>query len=93
MSVLIEASGLRLARGPQRQLALPDFALHEGEEVTLALIDYWSEAAAKALSRVFDAGRPVFLYAFAPGQVTGIDPSANVEVRSIRETLQRLFAA
>ena len=23
MSVLIEASGLRLARGPQRQLALP----------------------------------------------------------------------
>ena len=35
MSVLIEASGLRLARGPQRQLALPDFALHEGERLCL----------------------------------------------------------
>ena len=35
MSVLIEASGLRLARGPQRQLALPDFALYEGERLCL----------------------------------------------------------
>ena len=35
MSVLIEASGLRLARGPQRQLVLPDFALHEGERLCL----------------------------------------------------------
>lgn len=69
------------------------FAVHEGEEVTLAVIDHWSEAAAKALSRVFDAGRPVFLYAFAPGQIAGIHPNVNVEVRSIRETLQRLFAA
>ncbi|MAG66375.1 MAG: cobalt ABC transporter ATP-binding protein [Pseudomonadales bacterium] len=35
MSVLIQASGLRLARGPQRQLGLPDFALHEGERLCL----------------------------------------------------------
>ena len=69
------------------------FARHEGDEVTLVLIDFWSEAAAKALARVFESSRPVFLYAFAPGQITGIDPKANVEVRSIRETLQRLFAA
>ena len=88
-SILEAHHGLPLTVWPEGE----SFALHEGEEVTLALIDYWSEAAAKALSRVFDAGRPVFLYAFAPGQVTGIDPSANVEVRSIRETLQRLFAA
>ncbi len=88
-SILEAHHGLPLTVWPEGE----SFALHEGEEVTLALIDCWSKAAAKALSRVFDAGRPVFLYAFAPGQITGIDPSANVEVRSIRETLQRLFAA
>ena len=88
-SILEAHHGLPLTVWPEGE----SFALHEGEEVTLALIDYWSEAAAKALSREFDTGRPVFLYAFAPGQITGIDARANVEVRSIRETLQRLFAA
>ncbi|MEO0751550.1 MAG: DNA methyltransferase, partial [Pseudomonadota bacterium] len=88
-SILEAHHGLPLTVWPAGE----SFALHEGEEVTLALIDYWNEAAAKALSRVFDSGRPVFLYAFATGQIAGIEPSANVEVRSIRETLQRLFAA
>lgn len=69
------------------------FALHEGNEVTLALIDFWSEAAAVRLDRVVASEQPVFLYAFAPGQITGLDPNANVEVRGVREALQRLFAA
>jgi len=88
-SILEAHHGLPLTIWPKGE----SFALHEGEEVTIALIDHWSEIAAKALASLFDAGRPVFLYAFAPGQITGIDPDANVEVRSIRETLQRLFAA
>jgi len=88
-SILEAHHGLPLTVWPGGE----SFALHEGEEVTLALIDYWNEAAAKALSRVFDSVRPVFLYAFAPGQIMGIDPNANVEVRSVRETLQRLFSA
>jgi len=70
-----------------------NFALHEGDEVTLVLVDRWSERAASTLASVFDSGKPVFLYAFAPGQITGLDSGANVEVRHVRETLRRLFAA
>lgn len=88
-SILEAHHGLPLTVWPDGE----SLALHQGEEVTLALIDYWSEAAAEALSRVFGSGGAVFLYAFAPGQIAGIDPNANVEVRSVRETLQRLFAA
>ncbi len=68
-------------------------AVHEGGEVAVVLIDYWNEAAEKKVQYVLERRRPVFLYTFAPGQITGIDVSANIEVRSIRETLQRLFSA
>lgn len=68
-------------------------AVHEGEGVTLVLVDIWSEAVAERLSRVLGGTDAVFLYAFEPGQITGLDGRAEVEVRGVRETLRRLYAA
>lgn len=69
------------------------FAIHEGEGVTLILIDAWSDAVAEMIRPVLRPEQPVFLYAFSPGQITGLDSDANVEVRGVLGTLQRLFAA
>lgn len=68
-------------------------AVHEGEAATLVLVDLWSEAVAAKLARVLAGTQPVFLYAFEPGQITGIDEGAEIEVRGVRETLRRLYAA
>lgn len=66
---------------------------HEGEAVTLVLADRWSKAAAKRIERALAGTNPVFLYAFEPGQITGLTSAAPIEVRGVLETLRRLYAA
>ncbi len=67
--------------------------VHEGDETTLILVDRWSEAARASLLPAVGRSRNCFLYAFEPGQVAGLPDAANVEVRDVRATLKRLFAA
>lgn len=69
------------------------FSVHEGEGLTLILIDRWSDDVRDALLPVIARATDCFVYAFAPGQLSGLPSEANFEVRSVRDTLNRLYAA
>lgn len=67
--------------------------VHEGEDTALILVDRWSDKALEAVLPVISRSPNCFLYAFEPGQIAGLPEKANVEVRDVRATLKRLFAA
>ncbi|MEM1035630.1 MAG: site-specific DNA-methyltransferase [Pseudomonadota bacterium] len=64
-------------------------ALHAAEHVTLALVDRVSDGFAADLAKARNTA-PVFVYAFAPGQVERLG-LPDVEIRNIRETLEKRF--
>ena len=68
-------------------------AIHQSDDLILALIDHWNAEVGVKINSLFEANRPLFLYAFEPGQITGLDKDASVEIRNVRNTLRRLFAA
>ena len=63
--------------------------LHEAEEVALVLVDRFDESL---LEWVQDRDRQnLFVYAWAPGQITQQLNGAHADVRSVRETLVKSF--
>lgn len=88
-SILQVHHGLALNPWPENK----SLSIHSTDEFALILIDYWTNTTLDEIQPILRTGRSVFLYAFEPGQVTGLDQQSNVEVRAVRETLQRLFAA
>lgn len=69
------------------------FALHESDGTALVLIDHWREDVQIRLSKLMNNESSLFIYAFEPGQVTGLKTDAVTEIKNVRETLRRLFAA
>lgn len=64
-------------------------AVHAAEHVTLALVDRLDETFTAALTKARTSA-PVFVYAFAPGQVVRLG-LPDVEIRDVRETLEKRF--
>lgn len=67
------------------------WAMHEGEDATLVLVERLDDALIEVLRGL--AGRRVnaFVYAWAPGQVTAALDGLDLEVRPVRETLVKRF--
>ena len=88
-SILEAHHGFPLTTWPEGKSAV----VHENDGVALILVDRWDEFASALIEKVSSTATELFLYAFAPGQVTGLKAERQVEVRGVRETLQRLYAA
>lgn len=67
------------------------WAMHEGEDATLVLVERLDDALVEVLRGL--AGRRVnaFVYAWAPGQVMAALDGLDLEVRPVRETLVKRF--
>ena len=63
--------------------------VHEGEVVTLVLVDRYDPALLDWLQP--RTRQNLFVYAWAPGQIAGALDGLDVELRSVRDTLVRGF--
>lgn len=69
------------------------YAIHESDDIILVLVDHWNADVEVKINSLLESSVPLFLYAFEPGQITNLDKGASVEIRNVRNTLRRLFAA
>lgn len=67
------------------------WAVHEGEATTLVLAETVDNGLIAALRDLAGRRANVFVYAWAPGQVTAALDGLDVEVRPLRETLVQRF--